>query len=86
MTKPLLNPDAVPDGYVAPKMDGARMALRGRIPPKQHRQLHLLAQYYGCTISDVVIAFIDHEFGEPSLLDSDPNDGPQAQEELPVSA
>jgi hypothetical protein len=65
--------------YATPKLDGNRVALRGRIYPDQHKRAHEAAQQHGLSLSDYLGALIDRDSGLPNKLD-DAN-----QEALPIS-
>lgn len=65
--------------YATPKLDGNRVALRGRIYPDQHKRAHEAAQEHGLSLSDYLGALIDRDNGLPNKLD-DAN-----QEALPIS-
>lgn len=65
--------------YSTPKLDGNRVALRGRIYPDQHRRAHQAATEHGLSLSDYLGALIDRDHGRPNKLDN-PN-----QEALPIA-
>lgn len=56
--------------YATPKLDGLRVALRGRISPAQHKRAHEAAGRYGLSVSDYLGALIDRDNGLPNKLDN----------------
>ncbi len=58
--------------YAMPKLDGNRVALRGRIFPDQHKRAHEDAASHGLSLSDYLGALIDRERGLPNKLDNTP--------------
>jgi hypothetical protein len=83
MTQTHVDLSQEPADYRVPKLDGARVALRSRVTPEQHKHAHLLAQAYGMSISELVGALIDREAGLRTPLD-DLEDEMSTQEELPI--
>ena len=65
--------------YTAPKLDGHRVALRGRIYPDQHKRAHEAASQHGLSLSDYLGALIDRDNGLPNKLDN------KDQEALPIA-
>lgn len=55
--------------YATPKLDGLRVALRGRISPAQHKLAHEAASRYGLSVSDYMGALIDRDNGLPNKID-----------------
>lgn len=55
--------------YTPPKLDGNRVALRGRIFPIQHRRAHDAAHEAGLSLSDYLGALVDKDHGLPNKLD-----------------
>lgn len=55
--------------YATPKLDGNRVALRGRVFPAQHARAHEAASRHGLSVSDYLGALIDRDNGLPSKLD-----------------
>lgn len=62
-----------------PKLDGNRVALRGRVFPKQWRQAHAAAAAHGLSLSDYLGALIDRDAGLPNKIDN------SQQEALPIA-
>jgi hypothetical protein len=56
--------------YATPKLDGNRVALRGRIYPAQHKRAHEAANSYGLSLSDYLGALIDRDNGLPNKIDN----------------
>lgn len=54
--------------YVTPKLDGNRVALRGRLLPAQHKRAHEAAHSHGLSLSEYVGALIDRDAGLPNKL------------------
>lgn len=65
--------------YATPKLDGNRVALRGRIYPDQHKRAHEAAHQHGLSLSDYLGALIDRANGLPNKLDN------ADQEALPIA-
>lgn len=65
--------------YVTPKLDGNRVALRGRLFPDQHKRAHEAALSHGLSLSDYVGALIDRDAGLPNKIDD------AMQEALPIA-
>ena len=65
--------------YSTPKLDGHRVALRGRIYPEQHKRAHDAAFENGLSLSDYLGALIDRDRGLPNKLDQ------KRQEALPIA-
>lgn len=65
--------------YTTPKLDGHRVALRGRLYPDQHKRAHEAANAHGLSLSDYVGALIDRDNGLPNKLDN------TNQESLPIA-
>lgn len=57
--------------YVTPKLDGNRVALRGRLLPDQHKRAHMAAYSHGLSLSEYVGALIDRDAGLPNKLDDE---------------
>ena len=64
--------------YATPKLDGNRVALRGRVLPEQHARAHAKADEAGLSLSEYLGALIDRDCGVPNKLDN------HDQEELPI--
>lgn len=62
-----------------PKLDGNRVALRGRVFPQQWRQAHSAASAHGLSLSDYLGALIDRDAGLPNKIDN------TQQEALPIA-
>lgn len=58
--------------YVTPKLDGHRVALRGRVFPAQHARATIQAARHGLSLSDYLAALIDRDSGLPTVLDNRP--------------
>lgn len=58
--------------YVTPKLDGHRVALRGRVFPEQHVRATIQAARHGLSLSDYLAALIDRDSGLPMELDNQP--------------
>ena len=54
--------------YATPKLDGNRVALRGRVQPAQHARATAQAAAHGLTLSDYLAALIDQASGLPNKL------------------
>lgn len=65
--------------YATPKLDGNRVALRGRIYPDQHKRAHEAADSHGLSLSDYLGALIDRDCGLPNKIDN------RHQESLPMA-
>lgn len=65
--------------YATPKLDGNRVALRGRLYPDQHKRAHEAATHHGLSLSDYVGALIDRDAGLPNKIDD------ARQEALPIA-
>lgn len=62
-----------------PKLDGNRVALRGRVFPDQWKRAHLAADTHGLSLSDYLGALIDRDAGLPNKIDN------SQQEALPIA-
>jgi hypothetical protein len=58
--------------YATPKLDGHRVALRGRVLPEQHARARTQAARHGLSLSDYLAALIDRDSGLPTRLDQEP--------------
>jgi hypothetical protein len=58
--------------FATPKLDGHRVALRGRVLPEQHARARTRAARYGLSLSDYLAALIDSDSGLPTRLDQEP--------------
>lgn len=58
--------------YATPKLDGHRVALRGRVLPQQHARAKTRAARHGLSLSDYLAALIDRDSGLPTRLDQEP--------------
>jgi len=56
--------------YATPKLDGRRVALRGRVFPEQHARATTQAARHGLSLSDYLAALIDRDSGLPTRLGS----------------
>ncbi|WP_052207403.1 hypothetical protein [Sinomonas humi] len=56
--------------YEPPKLDGSRVALRGRVLPDQHKRATEDALEAGLSLSEYLGALIDRARGLPNKLDS----------------
>ncbi len=65
--------------YVTPKLDGNRVALRGRLLPEQHKRAHEAAHAHGLSLSEYVGALIDRDAGLSNKIDD------TQQEALPIA-
>lgn len=59
--------------YTTPKLDGHRVALRGRVLPEQHARATKQAAQHGLSLSDYLAALIDRDSGLPTKLDDKPD-------------
>lgn len=57
--------------YATPKLDGQRVALRGRVLPAQHARASAQAAQYGMSLSEYLAALIDRASGLPTKLDNE---------------
>lgn len=57
--------------YATPKLDGNRVALRGRVLPDQHKRATTEATRAGLSLSEYLGALIDRACGLPNKLDDD---------------
>lgn len=57
--------------YATPKLDGHRVALRGRVLPQQHVRATTQAARHGLSLSDYLAALIDRDSGLPTRLDNE---------------
>lgn len=57
-----------------PKLDGNRVALRGRVFPDQYRRAHAAASECGLSLSDYLGALIDRAAGVPNKIDDEPQE------------
>jgi hypothetical protein len=64
--------------YATPKLDGNRVALRGRVSPEQHARAHAKANEAGLSLSEYLGALIDRDSGFPNRLSD------EDQEALPI--
>jgi transcriptional regulator with XRE-family HTH domain len=62
---------AVSRTYATPKLDGHRVALRGRVLPGQHARATTQAARHGLSLSDYLAALIDRDSGLPTRLDQE---------------
>lgn len=62
-----------------PKLDGQRVALRGRVAPDTHTRAVLAARERGLSLSDYLGMLIDHDTEGREIT-------PTRQEELPFAA
>jgi hypothetical protein len=62
-----------------PKLDGNRVALRGRVYPDTHRRAVIAARRRGLSLSDYLASLIDADTGVSTLA-------PNSQEVLDISA
>lgn len=58
--------------YATPKLDGQRVALRGRVLPRQHARAKSQAARHGLSLSDYLAALIDRDSRLPTRLDQEP--------------
>ncbi|MGM7777436.1 hypothetical protein ACSVHC_15655 [Arthrobacter sp. KNU-44] len=58
--------------YASPKLDGRRVALRGRVLPAQHARATTQAARHGLSLSEYLAALIDRDSGLPTRLDQGP--------------
>jgi hypothetical protein len=58
--------------FATPKLDGHRVALRGRVLPEQHARATTQAARHGLSLSDYLAALIDRDSGLPTRLDQEP--------------
>jgi hypothetical protein len=56
--------------YATPKLDGHRVALRGRVLPQQHARARTQAARHGLSLSDYLAALIDRDSGLPTRLEA----------------
>lgn len=59
------------DTHHMPKLDGNRVALRGRVFPDQHSRATAAAKECHLSLSDYLGALIDKAAGLPNKIDSD---------------
>lgn len=59
--------------YATPKLDGQRVALRGRVLPEQHARATTQAAQHGMSLSEYLAALIDRDSGLPTRLDNHMN-------------
>lgn len=57
--------------YATPKLDGHRVALRGRVLPQQHARATTQAAGHGLSLSEYLAALIDRDSGLPSRLEQE---------------
>lgn len=55
--------------YATPKLDGQRVALRGRVLPDQHARASTQAARHGLSLSEYLGALIDRDSGLPNKID-----------------
>lgn len=55
--------------YAPPKLDGKRVALRGRVLPEQHARASAQAARNGLSLSEYLAVLIDRDSGLPTILD-----------------
>jgi hypothetical protein len=65
--------------YATPKLDGQRVALRGRVLPAQHARASAQAARHGLSLSEYLAALIDRDSGLPTRLDNEPEALPIAK-------
>lgn len=58
--------------FATPKLDGHRVALRGRVSPEQHARATTQAARHGLSLSDYLAVLIDRDSGLPTPLDQEP--------------
>ena len=58
--------------FATPKLDGNRVALRGRVLPEQHARATTRAARHGLSLSNYLAALIDRDSGLPTKLDNGP--------------
>jgi hypothetical protein len=58
--------------FATPKLDGHRVALRGRVLPQQHARARTRAARHGLSLSDYLAALIDRDSGLPTRLNQEP--------------
>ncbi|MGG5172416.1 hypothetical protein ACQR35_09605 [Pseudarthrobacter sp. J1738] len=63
--------DSMDRTYATPKLDGHRVALRGRVLPEQHARATTQAARHGLSLSDYLAALIDRDNGLPTRLDQE---------------
>lgn len=63
--------DEVPS-YATPKLDGRRVAMRGRVLPAQHARAKSQVARHGLSLSDYLAALIDRDSGMPTRLNQEP--------------
>jgi hypothetical protein len=56
--------------YATPKLDGQRVALRGRVLPEQHARASAQAAEHGLSLSEYLGALIDRDSGLPNKIDN----------------
>lgn len=57
--------------YATPKLDGKRVALRGRVLPEQHARASAQAARRGLSLSEYLAALIDRDSGISTILDTE---------------
>lgn len=62
-----------------PKLDGNRVALRGRVFPDQWKRAHEGADAHGLSLSEYLGALVDRDHGLPNKIDN------SQQEALPIA-
>lgn len=56
--------------YATPKLDGQRVALRGRVLPDQHARATASAAKHGLSLSEYLGALVDRDNGLPNKIDN----------------
>jgi hypothetical protein len=76
---PMSKDECMSQTYATPKLDGQRVALRGRVLPAQHARASAQAARHGLSLSEYLAALIDRDSGLPTRLDNEPEALPIAK-------